>query len=87
MPQFSYDTELQLDRANTAFKETGALLNPDTKLKSAILVGLCETIIQYKVYLSDCEFEEVAEALVSIRLFERTRFCHWIWWMEDKLEV
>lgn len=65
VPRFSFDTELQLDRANTAFKETGTLLNPDTKLKSAILDGLTETIVQYKVYLSDSEFEDVVEALES----------------------
>lgn len=65
VPWFSYDTELQLDRANTAFKETGTLLNPDTKLKSAILYGLSEATVQYKVYLSDREFEDVVEALVS----------------------
>ncbi|XP_062240634.1 uncharacterized protein LOC133950599 [Platichthys flesus] len=65
VPRFSYDAELQLDRANTAFKETGTLLSPDTQLKSAILDGLTETIVKYKVYLSDREFEEVAEALVS----------------------
>ena len=65
VPRFSYDTELQLDRANTAFKATGTLLNPDVKLKSAILNGLAETIIQYKVYLSDSEFTDVAEALIS----------------------
>lgn len=65
VPRFSYDTELQLDRANATFKATGTLLNPDAKLKSAILNGLAETIIQYKVYLSDSEFEDVAEALIS----------------------
>ncbi|RXN37812.1 sterile alpha motif domain-containing 3-like isoform X2 [Labeo rohita] len=65
MPRFAYDSQLQLDRANAAFKETGALLNPDTKLKSAVLDGLAETIVQYKVYLSDREFDEVAEALVT----------------------
>ncbi|XP_027134490.1 uncharacterized protein LOC113745762 [Larimichthys crocea] len=64
VPRFSYDTELQLDRANAAFKATGTLLNPDTKLKSAILNGLAEKIITYKVYLSDSEFENVAEALI-----------------------
>ncbi|TKS65348.1 putative RNA-directed DNA polymerase from transposon BS [Collichthys lucidus] len=64
VPRFSYDTELQLDRANAAFKATGTLLNPDTKLKSAILNGLTEMIITYKVYLSDSEFENVAEALI-----------------------
>lgn len=34
------------------------------KLKSNILNGLVEMIIQYKVYLSDSEFEDVAEALI-----------------------
>lgn len=65
MPWFSYDTELQLDKDNTAFKETRTLLNPDTKLKSAVLDGLTEAIVQYKLYLSDREFEDVAEALVA----------------------
>uniref|UniRef100_A0A672ICZ9 PB1 domain-containing protein n=1 Tax=Salarias fasciatus TaxID=181472 RepID=A0A672ICZ9_SALFA len=64
VPKFSYDTELQLDRANAAFKATGTLLNPDARLKSSILNGLAETIIKYKVYLSDSEFEDVAEALI-----------------------
>lgn len=65
MPRFSYDTELQLDRANATFKTDGTLLSPENKLKSAILDGLAEKIIEYKVYLSDSEFEEVAKALVS----------------------
>lgn len=86
VPRFSYDAELQLERANAAFKETGVLFNPDPKLKSSILDGLTETIIQYKVYLSDCEFEEVAEALITA-VFERARFSHWIWRLEDKLEI
>lgn len=62
VPRFSYDTELQLDRANTSFKATGSLLNPDAKLKSTILNGLAETIIQYIMCLSNSEFEDVAEA-------------------------
>lgn len=65
IPKFSYETELQLEKANTAFRETGALLNPDVKLKSAIMDGLMETIVKYKVYLSDAEFNEVAEALIT----------------------
>ncbi|KAK0131528.1 putative nuclease HARBI1 [Merluccius polli] len=64
-PVVFQDTELQLDRANAIFKATGTLLNPDAKLKSAILNGLAETIVQYKMYLSDSEFEDVAEALIS----------------------
>lgn len=65
VPRFSYDPELHLDRASAAFKATRTLLNPDAKLKSAILNGLAETIVQYKVYLSDSEFEDVAEARIS----------------------
>lgn len=65
IPRFSYDAQLQLDRTNAVFGETGALLNPDHKLKSAILDGLAETIVQYKIYHSDKEFSEVAEALVT----------------------
>jgi len=87
LPRFAYDTQLQLDRANAAFKETGALLNPNTKLKSAILDGLAETIVKYKVYLSDREFDEVAEALVTTSMFKRARFSDWVWRMEDKPEV
>uniref|UniRef100_A0A3P9HSY4 PB1 domain-containing protein n=1 Tax=Oryzias latipes TaxID=8090 RepID=A0A3P9HSY4_ORYLA len=64
VPQFSYDTELQLSRANNAFKESGTLLNPDPKLKSSILDGLTQEMVKYKVYLSDREFEDVAEALI-----------------------
>uniref|UniRef100_A0A7N6FKA3 PB1 domain-containing protein n=3 Tax=Anabas testudineus TaxID=64144 RepID=A0A7N6FKA3_ANATE len=65
IPRFSYETELQLYKANSAFKETGTLLNPNVKLKSAILDGLMEAIVQFKVYLSDAEVSEVAEALVK----------------------
>lgn len=65
IPRFSYDAQLQLDRANKAFIETGAFLNPSIALKSAILDGLTEAIVQHKVYLSDMEFDEVAKALVT----------------------
>ncbi|XP_076146592.1 uncharacterized protein LOC143131083 isoform X2 [Alosa pseudoharengus] len=65
VPRFSYDAELQLGRANATFKDTGTLLDPETKLKSSILDGLIETIVQFKVYLTDAECMEVAKALVS----------------------
>ncbi|KAI5608178.1 hypothetical protein C0J50_6956, partial [Silurus asotus] len=65
VPRFSYDAEVQLERANAAFKEKGTLLSPDTKLKSSIFDGLIKTIIQYKVYLSDAESKDIAAALVS----------------------
>ncbi|KAM8772540.1 uncharacterized protein AB9X84_010280 isoform 2-T2 [Acanthopagrus schlegelii] len=65
VPRFPYDCQLQLDKANAAFKESGTLLDPDVRLKTAILDSLAEEIVRYKVYPSDSEFEEVAEALVS----------------------
>ncbi|CAL9703509.1 unnamed protein product [Knipowitschia caucasica] len=65
MPQFPYDCELQLDKANANYKDTGTLLNPDVGLKTAILDGLSQAIVRYKVYPSDREFEDVAEALVA----------------------
>ncbi|KAF6736123.1 hypothetical protein FQA47_023117, partial [Oryzias melastigma] len=45
VPRFSYDAELQLSKANSAFKESGTLLNPNPKLKSSILDGLTQQII------------------------------------------
>nr|XP_023680387.1 uncharacterized protein LOC111850586 [Paramormyrops kingsleyae]XP_023680388.1 uncharacterized protein LOC111850586 [Paramormyrops kingsleyae] len=65
VPRFPYDCELQLDKANAAFKESGTFFNPDIRLKTAVLDGLAEAIVQYKVYPSDSEFEEVAKALVT----------------------
>ncbi|KAL2084999.1 hypothetical protein ACEWY4_020517 [Coilia grayii] len=65
VPHFSYDAEIQLDRANVALKDSGTLLDPGTKPKSSILNGLIEEIVKYKVYLTDTEFSEVAEALVT----------------------
>lgn len=65
VPKFPYDCEIQLEKANAAFKATGALHDPNTRLKTAILDGLAEAIVQYKVYPTDGEFEDVAEALVS----------------------
>nr|XP_008275458.1 PREDICTED: uncharacterized protein LOC103354015 [Stegastes partitus] len=65
VPRFPYDCELQLEKANAAFKATGSLLDPDIRLKTAILDSLAEATVQHKVYPTDSEFEEAAEALVS----------------------
>lgn len=64
VPHFTYDAELQLQQANTTFKENGTRLLPEPKLKSAILEGLTQEIVKYKVYLSDGEFDQVAESLI-----------------------
>ncbi|XP_049341258.1 uncharacterized protein LOC111194762 isoform X2 [Astyanax mexicanus] len=65
VPRFSYDSELKLQHANTAFKEDGTFLSPDPKLKSSILDGLAEEIVKYKLYPTDSDFEEVAKALIK----------------------
>ncbi|XP_063048812.1 sterile alpha motif domain-containing protein 3-like, partial [Engraulis encrasicolus] len=65
VPRFPYDAELELEKANAALKDDGTLLDPGTKLKSSILNGLMEEIMKYKVYPSDTELGEIAEALVT----------------------
>ncbi|XP_052473605.1 uncharacterized protein LOC128030159 [Carassius gibelio] len=65
IPPFSYDAEFKLEQANSVFRENGTLLIPDIKLKSDILEGLVQKIVQYKVYVTDREFEQVGEALIK----------------------
>ncbi len=65
VPRFSHDAEIKLEQGNSEYQKKGSLLNPDPKLKSDILDGLAEEIIKFKVYLSDAEFNEVAEALIK----------------------
>ncbi|KPP56144.1 hypothetical protein Z043_126297, partial [Scleropages formosus] len=65
IPRFSYDAEFKLEQANSVFREKGTLLIPDIKLKSDILEGLIQEIVQYKVYVTDRESKQVAEALIK----------------------
>ncbi|KAL7868433.1 hypothetical protein SRHO_G00098170 [Serrasalmus rhombeus] len=65
VPKFCYDAELKLDQGNAACREKGTLLTPDPKLKSNILEGLVQEIVQFKVYVTDKEFNAVGEALIS----------------------
>lgn len=62
VPHFPLDCELQLEKANAAFKENGVLLDPDIRLKTSIFESLAAAIVQHRVYRTDQEFEEVAEA-------------------------
>lgn len=64
VPHFTFDAELTLEQANTAFKENGTLLIPDPKLKSDILEGLIQEVVKHKVYVTDREFDQAAEALI-----------------------
>lgn len=65
IPQFSYEVEVQLERANSAYCSSGTLLTPGFKLKSDILEALVSEIMKYKVYPTSAEFDTVAEALVT----------------------
>lgn len=73
VPKFSYDAELKLQQAGLVYIQNGTVLIPDPKLKSAILDGLVQEIVQYKVYVSDKEIEQVAQSLIKkhSRLTER----------------
>ncbi|XP_030586383.1 uncharacterized protein LOC115781106 isoform X2 [Archocentrus centrarchus] len=64
VPQFSFDSELKLDRANAEYKENGTLLTPDNKLLSNILDGLVQEIVHYGLYITDNQFNSVGEALI-----------------------
>lgn len=65
VPRFSYEAELQLEKANAEFISGGTHLTPSPKLKSHLLERLAEEIIKFKVYPTDNVLSEVAEALVK----------------------
>lgn len=65
VPQFSYDAELKPQQANSPYFESGTLLVPEPQLKSDILDGLLQEIVQYKVYATDGEMEQVAQSLIK----------------------
>ncbi|KAK7905164.1 hypothetical protein WMY93_017771 [Mugilogobius chulae] len=65
VPQFSFDSELKLERANAEYREKGTLLIPDNKLLSNILQGLIQEIVRYGLYITDNQFSSVGEALVQ----------------------
>ncbi|XP_056295664.1 uncharacterized protein LOC130209821 isoform X2 [Pseudoliparis swirei] len=65
IPLFNYEVQIQLERANQAFLNSGTLLSPSPKLKSDILDGLASEIVKYKVYPSNSEFDDVAQALIT----------------------
>lgn len=65
VPKFSYDAELKLQRAGLVYIQNGTVIIPDPKLKSAILDGLVQEIVQCKVYVSDKEMEQVGQSLIK----------------------
>lgn len=65
VPCFSYEAELQLEKANAECSASGTHLTPSPKLKSHLLERLAEEIIKFKVYPTDNDLNDVAEALVK----------------------
>ncbi|XP_014824078.1 PREDICTED: uncharacterized protein LOC106904307 isoform X2 [Poecilia mexicana] len=65
VPKFPYDAELKLQQASMLYNQNGTVLIPDPKLKSAILDGLVQEILVYKVYVSDKEMDQVAQSLIK----------------------
>ncbi|XP_070398085.1 uncharacterized protein [Nothobranchius furzeri] len=65
IPQFSYDTELVLERGNAEYKSSSKLVYLSTRTKSDILNKVSEEIFKYKAYPCDEHFVAVAEALIK----------------------
>ena len=64
IPQFAYETEMYLERANEDYRKNGTLLTA-SKVKTDILEKLAETIYMYTAYPSSTQICDVAEALVK----------------------
>jgi len=65
IPRFPYDVEVQLQRGNEIFKETGTSLKITPGLKSDILDKLAEEIFQYTAYPQNHQIDDVAGALIK----------------------
>ncbi|KAK0130576.1 hypothetical protein N1851_035191 [Merluccius polli] len=65
IPSFSYDTEVQLERGNAAFKANGTRLTVNPRMKSDILEKVSDLIYKYKAYPKSYHFCEVSEALIK----------------------
>ncbi|XP_035994608.1 uncharacterized protein LOC118563631 [Fundulus heteroclitus] len=65
MPTFSYDTELQLEKANAVYRSNKRPLTASPKTITDILKKVAEEIYKYKPYPTDADFSAVAEALIK----------------------
>lgn len=64
IPNFSYDVEFRLRKANEVYEKQNTTMDVTRDVKSEILEKLAETIYSFKAYPSDSEIEQVAAALV-----------------------
>lgn len=65
IPRFSHSVEVQLQRGNETFRQTGTSMKITPGLKSDILEKLAEEIFQYTAYPQNHQIDDVAEALVK----------------------
>lgn len=65
IPVFSYDAEIQLEKANAEYSANGTSFSLPPKLKSHILERLGDEILKFKAYPTDNDLNDVAEALVK----------------------
>ncbi|CAL8254826.1 unnamed protein product [Arctogadus glacialis] len=65
IPDFNYESELQLEKADAEYSARGSHLSLPPKLKSHILERLSEEILKYKAYPTDNDLNDVAEVLVK----------------------
>ncbi|XP_067353940.1 uncharacterized protein [Channa argus] len=65
IPTLSYDTELQLEKGNAAYRSNMRRLALSSKMKSDILEKVAEEIYKFKAYPTDSDFSDVSEALIK----------------------
>lgn len=84
IPQFAYETEIYLERADEDYRRNGTLLT-SSKIKADILEKLAETIYMYATYPSNPQICDVAEALVkkSSCLKEPALFTGYYGWQQS----
>ena len=86
VPQFAYETEMYLERADEDYKKNGTLLTA-SKVKADILEKLAETIYMYTAYPSSAQICDVAEALVKKYLPEGTWLLLRLLWLATKPQI
>ncbi|XP_024126573.1 uncharacterized protein LOC112145519, partial [Oryzias melastigma] len=65
VPNFSLDAEFKIQEGQNNYLKNGTLLNVDPKLKRDIISSLVQEIVKYKLYASNRDVSEAAEALVQ----------------------
>lgn len=66
IPEFAYDVELRLEKANKEYKENGKLLlTMSSEMKMDILANIAQTVFTFKAYPTKLELESVASALIE----------------------